>query len=108
MLANRTWRIDGTLVEPAALHDVALLTVEGTRDAVTGAGQMHAALEMCSGVAPGARQRLDVEGCDHYGLFTGERWRADVHPVLQATFVQAEAARPRKRAAPRRPRAVRG
>jgi poly-beta-hydroxyalkanoate depolymerase len=108
MLANRTWRVaDGagntggtngtngassTLVDPAALHDVALLTVEGTRDAVTGAGQTHAALEMCSGIAPDACRRLDVDGCDHYGLFTGERWRADVHPVLQATFAQAEAA----------------
>ena len=94
MLAMRTWRVggaSGTLVEPAALRDVVLLTVEGTRDAVTGAGQTHAALEMCSGIAPDARQRLDVGDCDHYGLFTGERWRNDVHPVLQAVFAQAEA-----------------
>jgi poly(3-hydroxybutyrate) depolymerase len=115
LLANRAWRVavgtsrtSGTLVEPAALHDVALLTVEGTHDAVTGAGQTHAALEMCSGVAPDARRRLDVDECDHYGLFTGERWRADVHPVLQATFVQAEAARSLQRAVPLRPHAVQG
>jgi poly(3-hydroxybutyrate) depolymerase len=114
MLANRTWcvaddtsRTSGTLVEPAALRDVALLTVEGTRDAVTGAGQTHAAQAMCSGVAAGARRRVDVDGCDHYGLFTGERWRADVHPVLQATFVQAEAARSLRRARPRELRALR-
>lgn len=113
MLANRTWRVaagasgtrrtGGTLVEPAALRDVVLLSVEGTRDAVTGAGQTHAALEMCSGLAPDARERLDVNGCDHYGLFTGERWRVDVHPVLQATFARAEAARSLRRG----PRAVR-
>ncbi|WP_213303930.1 polyhydroxyalkanoate depolymerase [Paraburkholderia sacchari] len=109
MLATGTWRVaGGTLVEPAALRDVALLSVEGTRDAVTGAGQTHAALEMCSGIAPDARQRLDVDGCDHYGLFTGERWRADVHPALQARFARAEeAARSRQRANPRGPRAVR-
>ncbi|CAB3788928.1 hypothetical protein LMG28688_02787 [Paraburkholderia caffeinitolerans] len=127
LLANRTWRVadgtantsgtssanagsaaSGTLVEPAALRDVALLSVEGTRDAVTGTGQTHAALEMCSGIAPDARQRLDVDGCDHYGLFTGERWRADVHPALQATFAKAEAAaRSRQHANPRGPRAVR-
>ncbi|HKT95944.1 MAG TPA: polyhydroxyalkanoate depolymerase [Paraburkholderia sp.] len=95
-LANRTWRVDGadgTLVDPAALRDVVLLTVEGTRDAVTGAGQTHAALEMCSGIAPGARRRLDVDGCDHYGLFTGERWRNEVHPALQAAFAAGEANR---------------
>jgi poly(3-hydroxybutyrate) depolymerase len=100
MLATRSWRVggandtkgtNGTLVDPAALRDIVLLTVEGTRDAVTGAGQTHAALEMCSGLAPGARQRLDVGDCDHYGLFTGERWRNDVHPVLQAVFLRAEA-----------------
>ncbi|CAM2188610.1 poly(3-hydroxybutyrate) depolymerase [Paraburkholderia sacchari] len=107
MLAAGTWRVAGdTLVEPAALRDVALLSVEGTRDAVTGAGQTHAALEMCSGVA--LRQCLDVDGCDHYGLFTGERWRADVHPALQAFFAKAEAAaRSRQRANPRGTRAVR-
>ncbi|WP_430233262.1 polyhydroxyalkanoate depolymerase [Paraburkholderia tropica] len=99
MLANGTWRVasgangaDGTLVEPSALRDVVLLTVEGTRDAVTGAGQTHAAHAMCPAIAPDAHRRFDVEGCDHYGLFTGERWLADVHPVLQATFANAEAA----------------
>ncbi|HTR05974.1 MAG TPA: polyhydroxyalkanoate depolymerase [Paraburkholderia sp.] len=102
LLANGAWQVSDTLVEPAALHDVVLLTVEGTRDAVTGAGQTHAALDMCSGVAPWARQRLDVDGCDHYGLFTGERWRDDVHPAVQAAFARAEAAQPRRHAAPRK------
>lgn len=97
-LANGDWHVGGKLVEPAALRGVFLLTVEGTRDAVTGAGQTHAALEMCCGLAPHERRRLDVDGCDHYGLFTGEHWRDDVHPVLQTMFTQAEAARARRRA----------
>ncbi|MGS0893310.1 polyhydroxyalkanoate depolymerase [Burkholderia stagnalis] len=96
-LANGTWEVGGRRVEPAALRGVALLTVEGTRDAVTGAGQTHAALDLCSGLAAGERHRLDVDGCDHYGLFTGERWRDDVHPALQRLFARAEAARPRPR-----------
>lgn len=100
MLAQHAWRVGATLVEPAALRDVELLTVEGTRDAVTGAGQTHAALKMCSGIAAAARQRLDVEGCDHYGLFTGDRWRDDVHPALLALFTRAETARLRQRAMP--------
>ncbi|WP_175751409.1 MULTISPECIES: polyhydroxyalkanoate depolymerase [Burkholderia] len=89
-LANGTWYVNGRRVDPAALRAIVLLTVEGKRDAVTGTGQTHAALAMCSGLASDARLRVDIEHCDHYGLFTGERWRADVHPVLQATFARAE------------------
>ncbi|MGU7775579.1 polyhydroxyalkanoate depolymerase [Burkholderia sp. MR1-5-21] len=92
-LANRTWRVAGVPVDPDALCDTALLTVEGTRDAVTGAGQTHAAHALCGALAPGERHRIDVEGCDHYGLFTGTRWRDDVHPVLETVFAQAEAGR---------------
>jgi poly(3-hydroxybutyrate) depolymerase len=108
LLANRAWRVNGTPVEPAALRRTLLLTVEGTRDAVTGAGQTHAAHEMCSGIGRDARQRLDVDGCDHYGLFTGERWRDDVHPALQAAFARAEAGLSRRRAAPEKHRAALG
>lgn len=97
LLANRAWRVNGTLVEPSALRDVLLLSVEGTRDTVTGAGQTHAAHEMCSGVGRDARQRVDVKDCDHYGLFTGECWHDDVHPALQAAFARAEAGLPQRR-----------
>lgn len=94
-LANGTWHVHGQRVEPAALRSIVLLTVEGKCDAVTGAGQTHAALAMCSGLAADARQRADIDDCDHYGLFTGERWRTDVHPVLQAAFARSEDSRPR-------------
>ncbi|MFP3547976.1 hypothetical protein SB748_31850, partial [Rhizobium sp. SIMBA_035] len=46
-LPNGTWDVGGRRVEPAALRGVLLLTVEGRCDAVTGAGQTHAALDMC-------------------------------------------------------------
>ncbi|MGU7842218.1 polyhydroxyalkanoate depolymerase [Burkholderia sp. AW33-5] len=96
-LANGTWDVGGQRVEPAALRGVALLTVEGGCDAVTGTGQTHAALAMCRGLKAGERQRLDVDDCDHYGLFTGARWRSEVHPALQRVFAQAEAGRPGSR-----------
>ncbi|MBN3743741.1 polyhydroxyalkanoate depolymerase, partial [Burkholderia sp. Tr-20355] len=68
----------------------------------TGAGQTHAALDLCRGLTAGERHRVDIDDCDHYGLFTGPRWRGDVHPALQRVFALAEAARPRTRRA-RRP-----
>ncbi|MDR8727673.1 polyhydroxyalkanoate depolymerase [Burkholderia pseudomultivorans] len=97
-LANGTWDVDGRRVEPAALRGIALLTVEGARDAVTGAGQTHAALDLCRGLAAGERQRLDVDDCDHYGLFCGAHWTGEVHPALQRLFARAEGARPAPRA----------
>ncbi|MBR8314935.1 polyhydroxyalkanoate depolymerase [Burkholderia dolosa] len=102
-VANGTWAPGGTRVEPAALRDVVLLTVEGACDTVTGAGQTHAALDMCRGLADDQRVRLDIDGCDHYGLFTGAHWRGDVHPALQQVFAQAEHRRPRRRARRVRP-----
>ncbi|WP_179403217.1 polyhydroxyalkanoate depolymerase [Burkholderia guangdongensis] len=106
-LANGTWHVRGARVEPAALRGTALLTVEGTSDAVTGSGQTHAAHELCTGLAVHERHRLDIDGCDHYGLFTGPRWRDDVHPALQTLFLEAEtrtAATPRVTAPPPRAR----
>ncbi|AXF20209.1 polyhydroxyalkanoate depolymerase [Burkholderia pyrrocinia] len=96
-LANGTWDVGGRRVEPATLRGVALLTVEGACDAVTGAGQTHAALDMCSGLSAGERHRVDIDDCDHYGLFTGARWRGNVHPALQRVFALAEAGRSRPR-----------
>lgn len=96
-LPNGTWNVGGQHVEPAALRGVVLVTVEGACDAVTGAGQTHAALAMCRGLKAGERQRVDIDDCDHYGLFTGTRWRDEVHPALQRAFAQAEAGRPGSR-----------
>lgn len=91
-LATHTWRVRGVPVEPEALRNTRLLTVEGTRDAVTGAGQTHAAHMLCSSLTPDERQCLDIQACDHYGLFTGTRWRDEVHPALRATLLKAEEA----------------
>ncbi|MDI9701428.1 hypothetical protein QM312_36525, partial [Burkholderia cenocepacia] len=43
------------------------------------------------------RHRVDIDDCDHYGLFTGPRWHGNVHPALQRVFAAAEAARPSPR-----------
>ncbi|QCP49883.1 polyhydroxyalkanoate depolymerase [Trinickia violacea] len=81
-LARGTWRIGGRLVRPRALSSLALCTVEGGRDNVTGAGQTHAAHALCGAIPESFRQQLTIAGCDHYGLFSGERWRDAIHPAL--------------------------
>ncbi|WP_374955253.1 hypothetical protein [Burkholderia cepacia] len=63
---------------------------------------------MCIRLAPADRQRLDVDGCGHYGPFMDKRWRIDVHPGLQAPFASAKADGPRRHAARPRSRVTAG
>jgi poly(3-hydroxybutyrate) depolymerase len=85
-LARGSWRIGGVLVRPECIADTALLTIEGTLDDITGAGQTHAAQELCASVR--TRARIDVEGAGHYGIFSGRRWREKVYPALR-DFIRA-------------------
>jgi poly(3-hydroxybutyrate) depolymerase len=87
-LARGTWQVRGELVRPEAITTTALLTVEGSEDDITGAGQTHAAHTLCSGLSPDARRQLTVQGAGHYGIFSGRRWREVVHPELRE-FVRA-------------------
>lgn len=83
-----TWR--GRMVDPAAIRDTALMTVEGERDDISPLGQTRAAQELCVNVP--ARRRLHHEEprVGHLGLFHGRRWRANVLPRLRG-FVRAHA-----------------
>ena len=33
---------------------------------------------------PAVKERLTAEGCGHYGIFSGRRWREVIHPRLHA------------------------
>ena len=81
-LANGTWDVAGERVRPQDIRDTALLTIEGELDDISGAGQTQAAHELCAGIAPERRQHLVAEGCGHYGIFSGKRWRTMIHPQL--------------------------
>ena len=81
-LVNGTWRVAGELVRPQDIKTTALMTIEGELDDISGAGQTRAAHDLCTGV-PTARQRhYDALGAGHYGIFSGRRWREQVHPEV--------------------------
>jgi poly(3-hydroxybutyrate) depolymerase len=83
-LVNGTWRVNGELVRPQDIKTTALLTIEGELDDISGAGQTRAAHDLCTGV-PKARQfHYDAVGAGHYGIFSGRRWRDQVHPEVCA------------------------
>jgi poly(3-hydroxybutyrate) depolymerase len=86
-LARGTWEIDGALVRPAAIRDTALFTIEGALDDISGLGQTAAAHALCSGIPEAQHGTLIAEGCGHYGLFSGSRWREKIYPEVRG-FIQ--------------------
>lgn len=91
-LVNGTWVVDGVRVAPENITTTALLTVEGERDDISGAGQTRAAHDLCLGIPADRQFHYDVAGAGHYGIFSGRRWRENVYPVVRdfiAKFNQA-------------------
>jgi poly(3-hydroxybutyrate) depolymerase len=91
LLPKGQWHVAGATVRPECLRTTRLLTIEAECDDISGVGQTHAAHELCSALSPALRQRLSVAGCDHYGLFSGERWRTTVHPLVRAWMADVQA-----------------
>jgi poly(3-hydroxybutyrate) depolymerase len=81
-LAKGTMLHRGTRVQPEAIRETALLTVEGKNDDITGLGQTEAAHALCRGIPARMRQHHLQEGVGHYGTFSGRRWREEIAPVV--------------------------
>ena len=82
-LARGTWEIGGELVRPSALRDIAILTVEGDRDDISGLGQTAAAHDLCTNVPAAHKHHLLAADCGHYGIFSGHHWREQVYPRVR-------------------------
>ncbi len=82
LLARGKMMHEGRLVDPGALHDTALMTVEGENDDISGIGQTQAAHDLCVNIP--AKMRMDhvQEGVGHYGVFSGRRFRTDIQPRI--------------------------
>lgn len=76
----------GRPVRPDAIRTVALLTVEGELDDITGAGQTQAAHKLCVSIPPDMRADYVQPGVGHYGVFNGSRFRAEIAPRM-ADFI---------------------
>ena len=92
-LVNGTWDVmspEGVLerVKPGDIKTTAVMTVEGELDDISGSGQTRAALDMCSGVAPGQKTHLEAQGAGHYGIFSGRRWRDVVYPAVTSFILE--------------------
>ncbi|HZX28250.1 MAG TPA: polyhydroxyalkanoate depolymerase [Telluria sp.] len=77
-----TWHVGGKQVRPQDIKTVALFTVEGELDDISGAGQTQAAHDLCSGIPAQMKQDFVAPGAGHYGIFSGRRWRQTIAPMI--------------------------
>ncbi len=72
----------GEKVDPAAITQTALMTIEGERDDISGVGQTQAAHDLCTALPSDKKLHLLQRGVGHYGVFNGSRFRADAVPRI--------------------------
>ena len=73
----------GRLVDPKAITDIGLLTVEGEYDDISGVGQTQAAHGLTPNI-PEDLKRLYVQPkVGHYGVFNGKRFREEIYPRVR-------------------------
>ena len=75
-------------VAPEDIRQVALFTIEGELDDISGCGQTQAAHGLCVNIPAQHRQHLSAEGAGHYGIFSGRRWREMIYPQVR-DFIHA-------------------
>ncbi|MBN8798854.1 MAG: polyhydroxyalkanoate depolymerase, partial [Stenotrophomonas nitritireducens] len=93
LLPRGEWYVRGERVDPSAIRDTALLSIEGELDDIAGLGQTEAAQKLCTGIPAARRDHFIVEGAGHYGIFSGRRWREVVYPKVR-DFFGAQSAQP--------------
>jgi poly(3-hydroxybutyrate) depolymerase len=72
----------GTPVDPAAIRNIALLTIEGENDDISGIGQTQAAHDLCVNIPDDMRAHYMQPAVGHYGVFNGSRFRAEILPRI--------------------------
>jgi poly(3-hydroxybutyrate) depolymerase len=91
----------GVRVDPAKIRRVALMTVEGENDDISGVGQTEAAHRLCVNIPADRKAHYLALGVGHYGVFNGSRFRAEIAPRI-ADFILSNDRRDARKAAPTR------
>ena len=73
----------GERVDPGVIRRVALFTVEGENDDISGVGQTAAAHDLCTGIPADRRAHYLQPRVGHYGVFNGSRFRAEIAPRIR-------------------------
>jgi len=89
-LPKGTWYVRGQRVAPEDIRTVALFTIEGELDDISGSGQTQAAHDLCRNIPKSRQKHLTAQGVGHYGIFSGRRWREMIYPQIR-DFIRASA-----------------
>lgn len=89
LMATGAYLHRGRLLDPGAITDIGLMTIEGEKDDITGIGQTEAAQDLAVNLPDEMRSHFVVEGVGHYGVFNGSRWRGKTQPRVR-DFITAQ------------------
>jgi poly(3-hydroxybutyrate) depolymerase len=99
-LPNGTMTHRGKPVDPSKIRRVAMLTVEGEHDDISGIGQTEAAHGLTPNLPADMKAHYMQRAVGHYGVFNGSRFRAEIAPRI-ADFIRTHQ-RDRRAKSPRR------
>src|SRR5258708_38939549 len=72
----------GKPVDPSKIRRVALMTVEGENDDISGIGQTEATHALCPAIPAHRRVHYVQKGVGHYGVLHGSRFRSGIGPRI--------------------------
>ncbi len=91
----------GERIDLTGIRNVALMTVEGENDDISGPGQTKAAQTLCASIPDDMRVHYMQPDVGHYGVFNGSRYRAEIVPRIvdfQSSYGLSARAKPRTKA----------
>jgi poly(3-hydroxybutyrate) depolymerase len=89
LMAIGEYQHRGRRIDPGAIEDVGLMTIEGEQDDITGLGQTEAAHDLTVNLPAARREHYVAKGVGHYGVFNGSRWRSLIQPRVR-DFIAAQ------------------
>jgi poly(3-hydroxybutyrate) depolymerase len=85
----------GKPVDPSKIRRVALMTVEGENDDISGIGQTEATHALCTAIPNHRRVHYVQRGVGHYGVFNGSRFRSEIVPRISDFMLSAADTKPK-------------
>jgi poly(3-hydroxybutyrate) depolymerase len=85
----------GKLVDPGKVSRVALMTVEGENDDISGLGQTEATHALCPAIPDHRRVHYVQKGVGHYGVFNGSRFRSEIVPRISDFMLSTANTKPK-------------
>ena len=89
LIPNGEYMHRDRLVDPGKIRDIALMTVEGEKDDITGRGQTKAAQDLACNLPDAKKMHYVQPKVGHYGVFNGSRFRRSIQPKIR-DFIRAQ------------------